>query len=353
MEIHANKKRLRSPDDATEASVYSATQQPHEAENAKRARLSTTESITQQITIHRVRCSRAQRNHAGHPPSSYYSDAPAMVESDNQSTALHGQFPLRDVDNYLDENLGFSIVVFFDYDCEAYHAKIKDAFTRLPMPSMPHDVHLGMKPFFRVLQHDGPVAEATAEQLQLSQTLAEALHTLQGQSAEMPSEWNFDHDLVYPYPKLYHSNDILVGPLKQALELQQQTDLQVLSTYITERLASEYNKMEELSTTGMVSQRHWVMLFRPDDTVITMQDGQYRAFTVKSCRLLDEDTLKMDCQSWEYDGNFFQDHITIPIKWPSRSNHVAITNLSVYPIRHAAEGIETELRKRGDTFWSC
>ncbi|KAI4681791.1 uncharacterized protein J4E84_007387 [Alternaria hordeiaustralica] len=222
-----------------------------------------------------------------------------MVASDNQSTALHGQFPLRDVDNYLDDNFGFSIVVFVDYDCEAYHAKIKDAFMRLPMPSMPHDMNLGMKPFFRVLQHDGPIAEATAEQLQLSETLEESLNALQGQSPEMPSEWNFDNDLVYPYPKLYHCNHILVGPLKQNLDLQQQTDLQVLSKYIDERLTSEYKGMEELAATGMVDRKHWMMLFLPDDTAITLQEGQYRAYTVKSCRLVDENTLEMDCWSWD------------------------------------------------------
>jgi len=354
MEIHARRKRIWSPDDATEASVLGDTQQiTPEAEIAKRARLSTGESITQQITIHRVRCPRTQRNHASHPPSFHYVDTPAMVASDNQSTALHGQFPLRDVDNYLDENFGFSIVVFVDYDCEIYHAKIKDAFTRLPMPSMPHDMNLGMKPFFRVLQHDGPIAEAITEQLQLSETLEEALHALQSQSPEMPSEWNFDNDLIYPYPKLYHCHHIFVGPLKQNLDSQQQTDLQVLSSYINERLTSEYERMEELAATGMVDRKHWMMLFLPDDTVITLQEGQYRAFTVKSCRLVDENTLEMACWSWEYDGNFFQNHIMMPVKWPSRSKQVAITDISVYPVRYAAEGIESALRNRGNTFWSC
>jgi hypothetical protein len=353
MEAHTKRKRPQSLDGAPAASGFNAAQKPPEAENAKRARLSTGASITQQITIHRVRCSRTQGNHASHPPSSYYSDIPAMIEHDNQSTALHGQFPIRDVDNYLDGNFGISIAVFVDYDCEAYHARIKDAFIRLPMPSMPGEIGIAMKPYFRVLQNHGPPADADSERLQLSESLERALRMLQGQHTGISSKWDFDKDLVYPYPKLYHSHRAFLGPSKQNLELQQQIDLEVLSGYIKKRVAAEYEELEVLSAMGMVRQNQWPMLFQPDDTVVTILSGQYRAFTLKSCRSLDRSTLELDCWTWEYDGNFFRKHITIPTKWPSESSQVAIKDLSVYPVRHAAEGIKPALRKRGDTFWSC
>jgi hypothetical protein len=353
MEAHTKRKRPQSLEYAPAASGFNAAQKPPEAEIAKRARLSTEASITRQITIHRVRCSHTQGNHTSHPSSSYYSDTPAMIKHDNQSTALHGQFPIQDVDNYLDENFGFSIVVFVDYSCEAYHARIKNAFIRLPMPSMPEKIGIAMKPYFRVLQNHGPPADADSERLQLSESLEKALRLLQGQHTDMPSKWNFDEDLVYPYPKLYHSNRAFIGPSKQNLEAQQQIDLEVLSGYINKRVAPEYKELEVLLAMGMVSQNQWPMLFQPDDTVVTIMGGLYRAFTLKSCRSLDRSTLKLDCWTWEYDGNFFRNHITIPTKWPSGSSQVTITDLSVYPIRHAAAGIETGLRNRGNTFWGC
>ena len=348
----ANGKRPRSPGEASVSYDAGSLQQSPEADG-KRPRLSTGGPIARQITLHCVTCSRTRNYHQSHASRSYYLDTPGMIASDHQTTALHGQHRLQDVDNYLDECLGFSIAVFIEYDCEAYHEKIKENFIRLPMPSMPHDISIAMKPYFRVLQYDGPIADARNERLQLSDTLEDALHALQAQNADMPSEWDFEEDLVYPYPKLYHSKHALLGPSMQNLGPQQQMDLRVLSEYVIERLSLDYEQLEKLSAMKMVSRKHWLMLFRPDDTVITFQGGQYRGFTVRSCRLLDQDTLQLDCWTWEYDGNFFQKKIQIPTKWPSRLDQVAIAELSVYPIRYALEGIESGLRKRGNTFWAC
>ena len=276
-----------------------------------------------------------------------------MVKTDHQARALHGQTRLRDVKSYLDGCLGFSIVVFVNYDCEAYHNDIKDAFTRIPIPSFPDDISIDMKPYFRVLQQDAPIATATSERLQLSQNLQEALHTLQDQNLDTFDDWEFNEDLDHPYPGFHQFKHIFTGPLAQALEPQQQEDLKVLSDYITERLALDDEELEQLSATGWISQKSWPMLFRPNDTVVTMGDGGYRAFVVRSCRQRNANTLEMDCWTWEYDGNFFRKHTTMPVKWPSRLNRVEIKDLSVYPIRHAEDGVQAMLRMRGNTFWSC
>jgi len=353
METHAKRKRLQSPDEALAASMRSSTQQPPEVDIPKRARLSAEEPVAQQVTIHCVTCSGKRKYHESHPSRSYYLDTPAMVTSDHQARALHGQDRLRDVDYYLSERLGFSIAIFIDYDCEAYHDNIKDTFVRIPIPSMPEDMGIDMKPYFRVLQHDGPIANATSERLQLSENLEEALHTLQDQNADIMDEWDFDEDLDHPYPELDQFKHVFIGPRAQALEPQQQKDLKVLSDYITERLARDCQELEQLSAKGLVSQKGWLMLFRPDDTVVTMRDGEYRAFAVKSCRLRSANALEMDCWTWEYDGNFFRKHTTMLIKWPSKSERVEIKDLSVYPIRHAEDGVQAMLRVRGITFWGC
>jgi len=351
-EAPAKGKRPWSPGEPSATHDAGFSQRPTE-DGGKRARSSTGGQIAQRLTVHCVNCSRTRKYHGDHPPRSYYLDTPAMIASDHQTTALHGQHRLQDLDNYLDECIGFSIVVSVSYDCEAYHEKIKDDFTRLPMPSMPHDISTEIKPYFRVLQNNGPMADATSERLQLSETLKKALHAVRGQNAGMSSEWDLEKDILYPYARLYHSKHVWLGPSTALLETDQKTDLRVLYEYVTERLTLDYEKLEELSAAGMVARNHWPMLFRPDEVAITIEDGQYRAFNVRSCRLLDQNTLELDCWFWEYDGKFFRNHITIPIKWPSRSGQVAIADLSVYPVRHAVEGIESELRKRGNTFWSC
>ncbi|KAI4629136.1 uncharacterized protein J4E87_003397 [Alternaria ethzedia] len=197
------------------------------------------------------------------------------------------------------------------------------------MPSMPEDIGMDIKPYFRVLQQDGPIANATSERLQLSENLEEALHTLQDQNADIMDEWYFDEDLDHPYPKLDQFKHVFVGPRAQTLESQQREDLKVLSDYITERLTLDYGELEQLSDAGLVSRKHWLMLFRPDDTVVTMFESQYRAFSVKSCLLLSSNTIEMECWSWEYDGNFFQKHTTMDIEWPSSLDQVKIKDLSV------------------------
>ena len=352
--LPAKGKRQRSPDEASTNDDASATQQPPEA-TAKHPRLSADERVAQQITIHCVTCSRTRRHHESHPSRSYYLEPPAMIASDHQARALHGRTRIRDVENYLGERLGFTctIAISIDYDCEAYHDNIKDAFIRIPMPPMPEDIGIDMKPYFRILQHDGPTANATSERLQLSENLEEALHTLQDQNADMMEEWDFEEDLDHPYPKFDQFKHVFIGPRAQALEPQQQKDLKVLSDYITERLALDYEELKQLSTAGLVSRKYWLMLFRPDDTVVTMLDGQYRALSVKSRFQLEPNTLELECWSWEYDGNFYRKHTKMHIEWPSSSNQVEITDLSAYPILYAEDGVESRLRTRGNTFWSC
>ena len=353
MEAHAKRKRLESPDEASAARLIKPTQRQPEADTSKRARLSAGQSVAQRITIHCVRCSRTRKYHESHPSRSYYLDTPAMVTSDHQARALHGQTRLRSLDNYLEECIGFSIVIFIDYDCEAYHNDIKDAFTRTPIPSMPEDINIDMKPYFRVLQQDGPTANAISERLHLSKNLEEALHTLQDQNADTIDELDLDEDLDHPYQKLYQFKHVFSGSLARGLEPRQEMALKVLSDYITERLALDYEELAQLSATGLVSQKHWLMLFHRDETVVTIRDGQYRAFNVKSCRPLDQYTLEMECWFWEYNGDFFRKHTTIPIKWPSKAKQMDIKGLSVYPVRYAEDGVQASLRVRGHTFWSC
>lgn len=353
MEYHVKRKRMRSPSSDSPATGSGSRQPPPDADVAKRARLSTEGSIARRTTIHCVNCSRTRKYHETHNPRSYYLHTPALIASDHPNTALHGRTRLQDMDQYLEECVGFSIVILLDYDCEAYHEMIDESFKRLPMPLLPKELNLGMRPYFRVLEDDGPIARATAERLYLSESLRRALLVLQDQHANTLSEWNFDRDLVYPYSKLYSVKESFVEPSTKTLEPQQQTDLKVLYEYIIERLALNLGEMEELSAARLVSQKHWLMLFRPNDIVVTIRDGQYCAFTVRSCRLLDQNTLTMDCWSWEYDGNFFRKDTTLTVDWPTRSMQAKMEDLSVYPISQASEGIESGLRRRGEIFWSC
>ncbi|CAI9632725.1 unnamed protein product [Alternaria burnsii] len=276
-----------------------------------------------------------------------------MPANANRTTPLCGQEPLLDLETYLAGRIGFSFVVFQEYDCEAYHKEIKSIFTRLPMPSMPQLISTQSKPYFQILEFGGPRAKATSEQIQLSESLEKALCDLRDLNTNWVKERGFGEDLVYPYARLYHFKHLFVEPFTQAPDPQQQIGLKVLFHYLTNRLTSIYEELAELSAARIASQEHWAMLFQPDDIVITTENGHLQAFTVTSCRLHSHNTLVIDCWSWEYDGNFFRKHTTLSHVWPSKSQQIAITELPVYPIRYAVDGVESGLRERGYTFWSC
>jgi hypothetical protein len=353
MEAGYHNKRPRSHIDDPTDSFPSTAQHPPNDRSAKRARPPTGVSTEQQITIHCVHCSRTHEYHKTHRPATYYLDIPALAAGANRTTALQGQDVLLDVENYLAECNGFSFVVYLDYDCEAYHDRMKDTFIRLRMPSMPQNLLSECKPYFQVLEDPGPPAEASSERLQLSDSLKEALRALRELDTGRFRAWNFREDLIYPYPKLYYCRHLFVPSALQTLEPPQQQDLRILFNYLNERLTSDYEELTDLSTTGVVNQKHWMMLFQPGDVVITTQNDQHRAYVVTSCRLMNQTTLSLECWFWGYDGNFFREHNITVIKWPSKSNLAAITELLLYPIRFATAGIESKLRERGHTFWGC
>jgi len=262
----------------------------------------------------------------------------------SDTTPLHGEERLLDIGSYLAGWEGFMFVIYLDYDCEAYREAINDA--SVPFATLFTPNHVGMK-------HEYPPAEAVSERLQLSGSLQEAICAIRHQDEDGPRNWNFDEELIYPYTKLYRCKHFFLESMIQALERRQQLELGQLFHYLTDRLTPEYDKLSKMSAEGIVSQKYWVMLFRQNEVALRIQDGQYQAFAVKSCRLLDHNTLSMECWTWEYDGNFYREHFTVSSAWPSISKEVAITQLSVYPIFYAADTIESKLRERGHTFWGC
>ncbi|RYN29650.1 hypothetical protein AA0115_g5269 [Alternaria tenuissima] len=194
--------------------------------------LPTEPPIDRQVTIHRVYCSRTHEDHTGHLSSAYFLDIPALPAGAKPTTPLHGQNRLMDIGGYLAGWDGFGFVIYLDYDCEAYHESTERA--------------------------GGPRAQPTSERLQLSRSLEEALTALHEQDTKGVEEWNFREDPVYPYTKLYDCKRLFVKPVTKVLEPQQQLYLEILFRYLTDRLSSDHEELEKLSTTGLTNLRYMV-----------------------------------------------------------------------------------------------
>jgi hypothetical protein len=347
-----SKKRSRASSSESHDPDFFPNRESQKSDTSKRKRLSREQSAAKYLLVHRVECSQIQRYHQKHRSRADYLNVPALVAGANRSTALHGRNELLDVASYLDDH-GYSFAVYLYYDCETYHDEIKDKFKRFPMPSMPYDIATDSKPYFHVLERDGTPALVVSEQINLSESLEEALTILYDQEFGTIKEWNLQEDLIYPYPKLHHCKHLFYASSTGTLDRDQKAGLVALFRYVTERSTSDFNELASLAETGVTNRRHWAMLFRPGDIVTTMEDGHSRAFTVISPPQLDGDALKIACWSWEFDGTFFRYPITLRNEWPSRAKQVAITSLPIYPLRYDTKEVEEKLRARGRIFWSC
>ena len=346
---------LRTPDDGTSTVDSDVTLSQHSpgAEEAERVGLTEEPPTARHIVIHRVKCDRTHRYHGTHSVIANYLDVPTLTAGASYATALHGQHHVSEVDNYLADHPELSFMVHLYYRCEEYHEKAKELFTHLPMPSMPDAITSSVRPYFHVLESNGPQAEAFAEFIVPSPALEQAIQALCQQEPKTFSNWDPSQSFSYPYPALYHYSRLFAGSLPQLLAPYHHQHLQALFQYLTRRLSPVYEELKGLSEQGLTNHKYWIMLFRPNDLVVTVQDGHERVLTVKSCELLDKDTLSMKCWSWEYDGKFYQRQDVLQNQWPTNSKHVAITELPIYPLRFAAEGVESRLRDRGHTFWAC
>jgi hypothetical protein len=247
------------------------------------------------------------------------------------------------------------------YSCTKYHEQIKDKFKRLPMPQMDDAIAAQAKPYFYVLSRDWSPAKPSSENLMLSGNFDQALDSIVENSEDDTedskeelhkwlSSWQDPANLTYPYLQLYHQRHLLTG---QEIDLAQQHHLTEMDHYLEHRLGPEYAEAEMLFQAGMVSQKHWQKLFRPGAVVVTYKADQPVAYVSASYPNVENNVLHSICWTWAFDGKFYQDKVTLTVPWPSDADMVIITDLDVYPLQYSDTGLEQELRRRGEIFWTC
>jgi hypothetical protein len=262
---------------------------------------------------------------------------------------LIGQQYLPNIEQYLENQDDVSLAICFTYSCEEYHKEIEDMFERQPIPPMDGELESEVRPYFSRLRADAEPATPDSEAMLLSKGLKEALRLLNMTENGILGHWN----LEYPYPQLYHHRDVFIGKSANELKLIHQFHLRALSQYFNEHLALEYAEAEKLFEAGQVRRKHWVKMFRPNEVLVTKDDGHPMAYMLSSCPRSNQEILQLDCWSWDFDGSFSKKFTTLTISWTSKSDVIPISELQVYPLRLDKTGSEGILRKRGSTFWSC
>ncbi|RAR04553.1 P-loop containing nucleoside triphosphate hydrolase protein [Stemphylium lycopersici] len=201
--------------------------------------------------------------------------------------------------------------------------------------------------------HNSHPAESISEEIALSKPLFDAMQAIHNQDTDGIAAWNLEKEFRFPYSALYHSRHLLKESSTTLLELQQRNALESLCNYLEERLKFDYEESARLAEMGMTSRKHWAILFRPGDIVVTTEESRARAFTVTSCPLPSDTELRLECWTWEFNGSFSRRRTVLHNPWPANTQECAITDLAIYPIRYTKDDIEDRLRSRGSTFWAC
>ena len=308
------------------------------------------------LVVHEVYCSKKLDNHQQHPRTALFLDNPRLYAGDCKVSPLHGQRPIKTpLENYLQEMPGLSFAVVRRYNCEKYHQSVRDKFVKQLSPYLCPSDEMGARPYYSMLQHNGPQAVPTQESMRnLSSLLTKAMRTLEDRDPKTFRGWDLDQHMKAPYVHLYHTKEAIQNLLSSdVLDDGAKQHTASLLKYLKTWFGSEYDEADALFKKGVVTLKHLPKLFPNNEIVVSIQDGHTKAFSIKSCQWM-ERSVQIQCSSWSFDGVFRRTEESLLVRWPDNPDTVVpITNLNAYPLRYGTPGQEEKLLARGAKFWSC
>lgn len=287
-----------------------------------------------------------------HEANADYYTVPRLLANANQTSMLQGQKRLTKLQWYLEDHPTVSFVVLNTYDCVQYHEDIADCFQRSHMPAgMNEDIIVQVRPYFSRLIEDAKEAERIDQVLIPSKALLRAVQAIEVHYPTEMRDWL--RNLTHPYPQLWHCKSLLQKTAASSLGSTNRIHVEALLNHLVESVGSAWEEAEMLSRNGFVEEQHWAKIFRPNEPIVSMTEGEPRAYMLTRCPKVESDGLVLYCWSWEFDGEFFQKNFQFRVDWPDQIEDVKITTLPYYPLRFGSTQLADRLELRGRNFWSC
>lgn len=239
---------------------------------------------------------------------------------ENRSAPWKGTNPIESIETHLDENPG---VVFVAY--RKYWRKNESP-----------------KEHIDIVSHE----------------LKDAMDSLEEFHSDNLEDWDHEAYLTAPYLQMYHSKDILTKELSPGGTTLQESDKKLvglLFDYIKGRFGSDWREAEELFERGVTTRAHIPKLFGSNEIVIRSLNGEVQAYECKPA-CTDSPILGVQTWSWVHAGAWYGTSFPVTVDWPEgneNESEVAITGLSVYPLKYDKSGLEEKFWKRGLRFWEC
>ncbi|CAG8377073.1 unnamed protein product [Penicillium salamii] len=298
-------------------------------------------------TIHRIHCTKIN-HHRDHYREAYFEDSPRLFAGDSKASALRGRRNIADVSDFIDSHSHIGLIIYRDYDCEAYHLETESHFRPLERPDDPKIKSL--LPYFYRLDSDGMPADSHQEaMLIVSEELQDALHELTGMDIDLISGLEDPGVMRGLITQMYHYRAIGDDPAVAEKLGDRYFELAVfLVEFMKKTFIHEYNEADALFSKGLVTKFHLPKLFAAQDVLVTKERGQPCAYILD---VFPGDSMALSCWAWRFDGRFWKYRIAIDVNWPGSQETVAITDLSIYPLIYATPDVKRLLESCGRRFW--
>jgi hypothetical protein len=328
----------------------------HSAKRLRSDSNSVSEVEPEHLIIHQVECTQTP-DHRHHSSVAYFLDPPRLFAEDNKASALRGNTPIYDIEEYLENQENISIVVYRSYDCERYHKHLtnKGAFERIKLSSSGIRGVPALQPYLSALKKDAAPASCKSEKMEIhASELEDALESLKKLNSKMSIKDFWEPEA--PYLHLYHFRGMIKDNVWKLSNSLQQQHVNVLLEYIDEAFGDEYADADALFAKGLVSKKHLSKLFGPDEIVVTIKEGHLVAYLSDGLPDASKSSIKLSCSSWTFDGVFHKKDTTFRVDWPSFDPDprvLPISKLEMFPLKYDTSGAEEMLSSRGKRLWSC
>ncbi|OBT88775.1 hypothetical protein VE02_02394 [Pseudogymnoascus sp. 03VT05] len=173
-----------------------------------------------------------------------------------------------------------------------------------------------------------------------------------------------------PYLFYYHNREFFQT---KRSDLDVDHPVGLLLDYLSQSVADDYRKIDDLFAQNLVTADVIQYLFAPSTVIVTKSNDYLKAYcqvggfsisSPKSSSEADYQRIaKLVCESWDYDGIFSKTSTSLVVDFQVKKGAATpsvrakptmkIQDLTAYPIRFASESIKTELWERGKKFWEC
>ena len=207
------------------------------------------------LVVHRVHCDGSRvdgEDHQGHRSNgdSDYLDIPRLFANDTRGSALRGQQPLGDFEQYYEDNPGICMVVYRIYSCTAYHRKVRDSFEALAA-GIDRRLLRRLPPFFFRLPDTGPPAGIESEYISFtSEILSAAMNEVVASNPLQLADWKADRHLQAPYDYFYHFRRLLRQQSASVLGIAERQEVDVLLDYIDQTQGAGFDKVDAIFASG-------------------------------------------------------------------------------------------------------